>query len=86
MGDAEVTDFKARIMSLLNLTLAQAQVAADKPLEIIETAPPFAPRHYTPQWGEWRVIREREIEGATQIVVARELLKELPNETPPKIR
>lgn len=65
-------------MSLLNLTLSEARELADKSLEIIETAPPFAPRHYTPEWGHWRVIRERErADGIMEIVVARELLREI---------
>ena len=75
-------------MFLLNLTLEEARAESDgRPLEIIETAPPRPPRHYTPLWGEWRVIRERELEtGILQLTVARELLKELPNETPNKNR
>ena len=74
-------------MSLLNLTLSEARQLAAQPLEIVETAPPFAPRYYTPVWGEWRVVRERELEtGALQIVVARELLKEIPREPREKTR
>ena len=71
-------------MSLLNLTLEQARAeSGGLELEIVETAPPRTPQHYTPLWGAWRVIRERPLEGGTlQIVVARELLKELPRETP----
>ena len=74
-------------MSLLNLTLQEARELAAKPLEIVETAPPRAPQHYTPLWGEWRVIRERPLaDGSLQLVVARELLKELPKEAAPQTR
>ena len=75
-------------MSLLNLPLAVAvSLAGARELEIIETAPPREPRHYTPVWGEWRVIRERELEnGALQLTVARELLKEISHETRAKTR
>lgn len=66
-------------MSLLNLTLLEArELCGTRELEIIETAPPFAPRHYTPEWGQWRVIRERALDNGTlQLVVARELLREI---------
>ena len=61
--------------------------AATRPLEIIETAPPREPRHYTPVWGVWRVVRERELEnGALQLTVARELLQEISHESRPKTR
>ena len=75
-------------MSLLNLPLdvAAAECGA-RELEIIETAPPRAPRHYTPVWGVWRVVRERELpDGKLQLTVARELLQELRDETPDKSR
>ena len=75
-------------MSLLNLTLAQArEICGARPLEIVETAPPREPRHYTPEWGDWRVVRERELEnGALQLTVARELLKEHGHESRAKTR
>ncbi len=75
-------------MSLLNLPLDVATVVcAGRELEIIETAPPRAPRHYTPVWGDWRVVRERELpDGKLQLTVARELLQELRSETSPKNR
>ena len=75
-------------MSLLNLPLnvARAQCGA-RELEIVETAPPREPRHYTPEWGDWRVVRERELEnGVLQLTVARELLKEHSHETRAKSR
>ena len=75
-------------MSLLNLPLdvAAAECGA-RPLEIIETAPPREPRHSTPVWGVWRVVRERELEnGALQLTVARELLQEISHESRPKTR
>ena len=73
-------------MSLLNLTLAEAFVeCGERALQIVETAPPREPHHYTPLWGEWRVVRERELDdGTLQLTVARELLKELPREKPAK--
>ena len=75
-------------MSLLNLPLDVAvNLAGEHEIELIETAPPREPRHYTPEWGVWRVIRERELEnGALQLTVARELLKEISHETRPKTR
>ena len=75
-------------MSLLNLPLDVAVgLAGKRELEIIETAPPREPRHYTPEWGDWRVVRERETEnGALQLTVARELLKEISHETCSKTR
>ena len=71
-------------MSLLNLPLDVAvTLCDDRELEIVETAPPRAPRHYTPVWGEWRVVRERELaNGALQLTVARELLQELRSDSP----
>ena len=75
-------------MSLLNLLLdVAATLCDDRELEIIETAPPREPRHYTPVWGDWRVVRERELpDGKLQLTVARELLQELRSETSPKTR
>lgn len=75
-------------MSLLNFTLAQArEICGEREIEIVETAPPREPRHYTPEWGDWRVVRERELEnGALQLTVARELLKEHSHETRAKTR
>ena len=75
-------------MSLLNLPLdVAASLADDRELEIVETAPPREPRHYTPVWGDWRVVRERELEnGKLQLTVARELLQELRDETSNKSR
>ena len=79
---------KKNYMSLLNLTLAEArELCGTRELEIIETMPPREPRHYTPEWGDWRVVRERELEnGALQLTVARELLKEHRPESPDKTR
>ncbi len=70
-------------MSLLNLTLEEARAEiGDRELEIIETVPPREPRHYTPVWGAWRVVRERDLpDGRLQLTVARELLQELRGET-----
>ena len=63
--------------SLLGLTLVQAQAAcAGREVSVIETAPPFTPRHYTPIWGQWRVLRSCESEGRVELLVARELLRE----------
>ena len=75
-------------MSLLNLTLAEARAEiGERELEIVETAPPREPRHYTPEWGDWRVVRERELEnGVLQLTVARELLKEHRHESSGKSR
>ena len=75
-------------MSLLNLPLDVAvTLCDDRELEIIETAPPREPRHYTPVWGDWRVVRERElVDGKLQLTVARELLQEVRGETPGKSR
>ena len=75
-------------MSLINLPLAVAATLCDgRPLEIIETAPPREPRHYTPVWGEWRVVRERDLpDGTLQLTVARELLQEVRDETSSKSR
>ena len=75
-------------MTFLNLTIdeARAEIGA-RELEIIETAPPRAPRHYTPVWGNWRVVRERELaNGALQLTVARELLQEVSHESRGKTR
>lgn len=75
-------------MTLLNLPLDSArELCGERELEIIETAPPREPRHYTPVWGAWRVVRERELEsGILQLTVARELLQELRDETSNKSR
>ena len=75
-------------MSLLNLTLSEArELCGARALEIVETAPPREPRHYTPEWGHWRVVRERELaSGALQLTVARELLKEHRGESAPQNR
>ena len=75
-------------MSLINLPLdVAATLVGDRELEIVETAPPREPRHYTPVWGAWRVVRERELaDGKLQLTVARELLQELRDETPGKNR
>lgn len=75
-------------MSLLNLPLDVAcSLTGDRELEIIETAPPREPRHYTPVWGDWRVVRERDLpDGKLQLTVARELLQELRSETSGKNR
>ena len=75
-------------MSLLNLPLdVAATLCGERSLEIIETAPPREPRHYTPVWGQWRVVRERDLpDGKLQLTVARELLQELRDETPGKSR
>ncbi len=75
-------------MSLLNLPLdAARELCGDRELEIIETAPPREPRHYTPVWGDWRVVRERDLpDGKLQLTVARELLQELRGETSGQIR
>ena len=75
-------------MSLLNLPLDVAVTLCDgRELEIIETAPPREPRHYTPVWGDWRVVRERDLpDGKLQLTVARELLQELRDETMGKSR
>ncbi len=44
---------------------------------VIESAPPFHPRGYTPFWGEARVIRGRELEqGRVELLVVRELVGE----------
>ena len=49
-------------------------------VRIVETAPPFVPRGYVPIWGQKRVVRLRELpDGALEIVVARELLREEKN-------
>ncbi len=75
-------------MSLLNLTLDEARAEiGERALEIIETAPPREPRHYVPEWGNWRVVRERDLlDGTLQLTVARELLKEGRSETSPETR
>ena len=75
-------------MSLLTVPLdVAAALAEGRALEISETAPPREPRHYTPVWGDWRVVRERELpDGTLQLTVARELLQELRSETSPKTR
>ena len=44
---------------------------------VIETKPPFEPRHYVAIYGDWRVVRERVLsDGRRQLTVARELLRE----------
>ena len=75
-------------MSLLNFTLDEARAAIGaRALEIVETAPPREPRHYTPVWGDWRVVRERDLpDGTLQLTVARELLQELRAEKPQQTR
>ena len=75
-------------MSLLNLPLDVAvTLCDDRELEIVETAPPREPRHYAPVWGDWRVVRERDLpDGKLQLTVARELLQEIRSETPDKSR
>ena len=75
-------------MSLLNLPLDVAVAeCGERQLEIVETAPPREPRHYTPVWGDWRVVRERELpDGTLQLTVARELLQEVRAETSGKSR
>lgn len=60
--------------------LADAQVELKNvgcAVQIVETAPPFQKRGFTQVWGEMRVLRCAEKEGAVELVVARELLKEL---------
>ncbi len=65
------------MQNLLGLTLAEAQTAcAGREVKVIETAPPFTPRHYIPVWGEWRVLRAKEQNDSIELLVARELLRE----------
>ena len=65
-------------MHLLGLPLPLAlNELGERETRIIETAPPFAPRHYTPIWGELRILRARETaDGVLELLVARELLRE----------
>ena len=46
-------------------------------IQVLETAPPFLAKGYTPEWGEWRVLRARHREGVLEFTVARELLGEI---------
>jgi hypothetical protein len=73
--------------NLLGLTLAEAQAVCasreegapedgGREVRVVETGPPFEPRHYTPIWGEWRVLRAQEQNGILELLVARELLRE----------
>lgn len=64
--------------SLLGLTLQNARELLDSQAQIvvIESAPPFHPRGYTPFWGEPRVVRARALEDHLELLVARELVGE----------
>jgi hypothetical protein len=60
--------------------LADAQAELEKrgrEVCIVETAPPFQKRGFEQVWGEARVLRWREDGSAVELLVARELLKEL---------
>lgn len=69
-------------MNVIGLSLSQArellgELLGERAIEVVETAPPWEPRHYTPIWGEWRVVRTRErTDGQLELLVARELLRE----------
>jgi hypothetical protein len=63
--------------SLLGLTLNDARASLDSvQIVVIESAPPFHPRGYTPFWGEPRVVRARAFENSLELLVARELVGE----------
>ena len=68
-----------RFEFLLGLPLEIARESLDSSLQIvvIESAPPFHPRGYTPHWGEARVIRARDLEPTrVELCVARDLVGE----------
>ncbi len=68
-----------QLESPLGLTLENARQMLDSSVQIvvIESAPPFFARGYTPFWGAWRVVRARELEGeGVELLVARELVGE----------
>ncbi len=63
-------------MQLIGIPLSLALETLSEPPTIIETAPPFPSKTRIPTWGEWRVLRVREIENRLELLVARELLGE----------
>ncbi|BCM89821.1 hypothetical protein IAD21_01669 [Abditibacteriota bacterium] len=66
-----------RFENLLGLPLGRARELLSEELVVIQTAPPFLPRGYTPHWGEERVLRVRALsEGKIEILVAHELVGE----------
>jgi hypothetical protein len=70
------------IYSLLGLSLDAAIEALNgRQFSVVETAPPFTPRHYTPIWGKQRVLRVRELpDNCIELLIGYELLREEKNE------
>lgn len=70
------------IYSLLGLSLeAATESLGDHKFLVVQTEPPFTPRHYTPIWGEQRVLRVRELpDNCIEVLVGYELLREEKNE------
>jgi hypothetical protein len=70
------------IYSLLGLSLEAAiESLGDRQFSVVETEPPFTPRHYTPIWGTQRVLRVRELpDNCIEVLVGYELLREEKNE------
>lgn len=63
-------------MSFTGWTLDEARVALQeegREVRVVETLPPFAGKFSTPvQPGVWRVLRCRIVDGAYELLVARE--------------
>ncbi len=71
------------LSSLLGLSLQAAlDTLGDRPVSVVETSPPFAPRHYTPIWGAQRILRVRELpDNYVELLVGYELLREEKNDS-----
>lgn len=63
--------------NLLGLPLRLVRASIEGEIVVVQTAPPFLARGYTPHWGEERVLRIRELpEGKIELLVASELVGE----------
>jgi len=66
-----------RFENLLGLPLDLARELLEGEPVVIQSAPPFFPRGYTAHFGEFRVVRARQLtDGKLELLVARELLSE----------